>query len=225
MWVIFWSFAGFAAIRQLLRDLAGEDRLRLVPAGLEQTWRAGPFRRVRVFDRAAIRRLRVRRHDKALVADTLSGVQLLTELGTVPERETICQWLRGGLQLPPEELVPIDTEKPPPGWQIQAAEDGSTRLRRRSSWLPWLRREWLVRRGGLTYRRRLGPWTSEYSYDHAQFAIECSTDSDGDDLYQLVLRSARGTRTILTAVNDDGEVVDCARWLAARTGFSLESRR
>jgi hypothetical protein len=71
----------------------------------------------------------------------------------------------------------------------------------------------------------VGPWISEYPYDHAQFAIERTTDSDGDDLYRLILRSARGERTIQSAINDDGEIVECARWLAARTGFALESRR
>lgn len=30
---------------------------------------------------------------------------------------------------------------------------------------------------------------------------------------------------IQSAINDDGEIVECARWLAARTGFALESRR
>ena len=68
----------------------------------------------------------------------------------------------------------------------------------------------------------MGPWISEYPYDHAQFAIESTTDSDGDDLYRLILRSARGERTIQSAVNDDGEIVQCARWLAARTGFELQ---
>ena len=222
LWTTFWTIGGYAALTAFLRSLAGKDRVRLVPAGFELMRCAGPFRRTRVIDRADIRRIRMRLHDNALVADTTLGTLLLTDLGTAPERETICRWLRGGLQLPPEGEAPIDIDKAPPGWRMQTAEDGSVLLRRKSAWLPWLRGEWLVRRGFLKYRRQVGPWASEYSYDHAQFAIESSTDSDGDDLYRLILRSARGERTIQSAINDDGEIVQCARWLAARTGFELQ---
>ena len=224
VWTAFWTIGGYAALTALLRSLAGKDRVRLVPGGFELTRGAGPFGRTRVIDRADIRRIRMRLHDNALVADTTSGTLLLTDLGTAPERETICRWLRGGLQLPPDNEA-IDTEKAPPGWKMQAAEDGGILLRRKSAWLPWLRGEWLVRPGFLKYRRQVGPWTAEYPYDHAQFAIETTTDSDGDDLYRLILRSARGERTIQSAINDDGEIVQCARWFAARTGFALESRR
>jgi hypothetical protein len=64
------------------------------PAGLELRRRAGLFRRVRIFERAAIRSIRMRLHDQALVADTLSGTELLTDLGTTAARSVVCQWLR-----------------------------------------------------------------------------------------------------------------------------------
>ena len=51
-----------------------------------------------------------------------SGTLLLTDLGTAPERETICRWLRGGLQLPLEGEEPIDIDKAPPGWKMQTAK-------------------------------------------------------------------------------------------------------
>jgi hypothetical protein len=222
VWVTFWTIGGYAAMTHFLRSLAGKDRLRLLPTGLELTRGAGPFRRTRVIDRGDIHRLRVRHHDKSLVADTGSGTVVLTELGTMPERETICQWLRGGLRLPSDRTVPIDTSKAPPGWQIETGEDGGTRLRRKSARLPWLRSEWMVRRGLVTHRRRIGPWIGERTYDHAQLAIEHSTDSDGDDLYRLILRTPRGYRAIQSAINDEAELVDFARWLAARTGFELQ---
>ena len=47
VWTTFWTIGGIAAFTTLLRDLAGEDRLRLVPDGIELTRRAGPFRRSR----------------------------------------------------------------------------------------------------------------------------------------------------------------------------------
>ena len=222
LWTTLWTIGGFAAMTAFLRSVAGKDRVRLLPTGLELMRSAGPFKRTRVVDRVDIHRIRIRHHDHALVADTTSGTLILTDLGTRPERETICQWLRGGLQLPLAGVIRIDPDKAPPGWKMETAEDGSVRLRRRGAWLPWLRSEWLVRRGRVTHRRRIGPWSSERTYDHAQFAIEHTTDSDGDDLYRLILRAAGGTRTLQSAINDDGEIVDCGRWLAARTGFELQ---
>jgi hypothetical protein len=72
VWLALWTFGGLAAINEVLRSLAGEDRISAEPAGIELVRRAGPFRRVRTVDRAQIRRVRIRRHDKALVMDTTS---------------------------------------------------------------------------------------------------------------------------------------------------------
>ena len=269
VWTTFWTIGGIAAFSTVLRDLAGEDRLRLVPDGIELTRRAGPFRRARTIDRGGIRRIRVRRHDKALVADTSSGSEFLTQMGTVDERQHICRWLREGLHLRDDTVGP-DLAAAPPGWDAALAEDGSTRLTRRarrmrptqafilwcvtafvtyvwtagirvdaltgagipaliltllliagSSWLTWERSAWLASPRRLKFRRQFGPWVSERQFEFAQLAIETSTDGDGDDTYSLIVRTAGDRRTIQTALNDDGEIEDCARWLAARTGFPL----
>ncbi len=276
IWLTFWTIGGFAAMTHLLRSLAGEDRLRLQPEGLEFTRRAGPFRRVRVLDRARIRRIRIRHHDKALVADTASGLQLLSDLGSFPERDAVCTWLKDHLQLRGDDSLAarIDTSTAPPGWDAEPESDGSTRLRRRaqrqrpiqalimwgftalatwgwvgrlradgfngaavgifalilllvaaSAWLTWGRSGWYVQPGRLTFRRWFGGWMSEYLFEHARLEVECNRDSDGDDSYELVVRSGETRRTIQTASNDDGEVVECARWLAALTGFSLRIPR
>ena len=222
VWVTFWTIGGYAAITQFLRSLAGKDRIRLLPTGFELVRAAGPFKRTRLIDRDDVRRVRVRHHDHALVADTAFGTLLLTELGSIAERRAICDWLRSGLRLPADGFMAPYSAVAPPGWKTQPTEDGSVMLRRRAAWLRWLRSEWVVRHGLVTHRRRIGPWSSEHTYDHAQFAIEHTTDSDGDDLYRLILRSARGDRTIQSAINDDGEIVDCARWFASRTGFELQ---
>jgi hypothetical protein len=272
VWATFWTIGGIAAITALLRSVAGVDRLRLQPVGMELERRAGPFRRVRVFDRSMIRRVRIRHHDEALVADTPFGTQLLTELGTLQERTRVCGWLREHLQLPVSDAdtTNIVASTAPPGWEAEVGEDGSTRLMRRtqrwrpiqaailwfvtglvivgwlgraesgaftvlnlphylltlslvagSAWLTLERSSWLVRAGRLVFRRRIGPWLFEHPFEHARLDVESSTDSDGDRSYQLVVREGDTRRTILSAGNDDGEIVDCARWFAARTGFSL----
>jgi hypothetical protein len=273
VWTTFWTIGGFAAFTRFLRDIAGEDRLQLVPTGIQLTRRAGPFRRVRTIDRGHVRRIRVRHHDQALVADTSSGAEFLTEFGTVDDRYAICRWLREGLRLPDEVVAP-DLATAPPGWDAELAEDGSTRLTRRarrarptqafilwsvtglialgwirgtpmdrftgatvvaqvvtlllataSAWLTWERSSWLAKPGRLMFRRQIGPWISERRFEHAQLAVESSRDSDGDSSYQLIVRTANDRRTIQSAVNDESEIVDCARWIAARTGFSLSPVR
>jgi len=90
-----------------------------------------------------------------------------------------------------------------------------------SSWLTWERSAWLASPRRLKFRRQFGPWVSERQFEFAQLAIETSTDGDGDDTYTLIVRTAGERRTIQTALNDEGEIEDCARWLAARTGFPL----
>jgi hypothetical protein len=80
---------------------------------------------------------------------------------------------------------------------------------------------WLARRGRLAFCRRFGWWTSEQPFEHAKLSLESYNDSDGDDVYRLIVRAGRDSRTIQTEVNDEGEIVECARWLAARTGFPV----
>ena len=137
LWLTFWTIGGVAAISHSLRSVAGEDRLRLLPAGLELRRRAGPFRRVRTLERAAIRGIRIRLHDQALVADTLSGTELLTDLGTTAERNVVCQWLRNCLQIEDHHAATVDTTAAPPGWDVRIDEGSDTRLTRRAhQWRP-----------------------------------------------------------------------------------------
>ena len=127
IWLALWTFGGFAAIRELLRNLAGEDQISVQAAGVELIRRAGPFRRVRMFDRPGIRRVRMRHHDKAVVIDTASGTELITQYGTADERQAMTEWLRRQLSLPDEGSV--DTVAAPPGWMM-TIEGGATRLNR-----------------------------------------------------------------------------------------------
>ena len=129
VWVTFWTFAGLAAGYRFLRSIAGRDRVRLAGDTLELTWRAGPFARRRRFDRAELRRIRVRTHDKALVADLRSKTITITDLGTARHRESLAEWLRNRLGMN-SELPPVDPLVAPPGWQVRRQNGGVLRLSR-----------------------------------------------------------------------------------------------
>lgn len=128
LWLALWTFGGLAAIRELLRNVAGEDRISVEPDGVALLHRAGPLGRVRTFDRSLIRRVRIRRHDKAVVMDTASGSELITKYGTADERQTLTEWLRRQLSLP-DDGARVDAAGAPPGWTM-TVESGTTRLSR-----------------------------------------------------------------------------------------------
>jgi hypothetical protein len=94
VWLTFWTVGGLTAATQLLRSLAGEDTIALDVDGFELTRRAGPLRRRYRFARTAVRRIRLRSRDRAVVADTEKGTRVLTQFGEAPEREAIALWLK-----------------------------------------------------------------------------------------------------------------------------------
>lgn len=127
IWLALWTFGGIAAITELLRSLAGEDLVSLQSSGIEVARRAGPFRRVRTFERSHIRRVRLRHHDKAVVIDTLKGTELVTKYGTPDERQVMVEWLRSRLSLPDRD--PVDPSAAPPRWTM-TVEGGAVHLSR-----------------------------------------------------------------------------------------------
>ena len=132
VWLLFWTVAGVAALTHLFRSIAGEDRIRLIPGSLELLRRAGPFHRTRTFDRASIRRVRLRRGDRVLVMDAAHGTEVLTELGAATERATICEWLKGHLGLAAGRA--LEAHEAPPVWHMtyNAADIVLTRPDRRT---------------------------------------------------------------------------------------------
>jgi hypothetical protein len=128
VWLTFWTFGGILAWTSLLRSLAGEDTMSVERGELELIRRGGPFRRRYAFERSAIRRVRIRAHDKALVADTNRGTIVLTEFGSSEEREAIGAWLRQRLALADERATGI-IEAFPEGWEVTSS-DGSTVMRK-----------------------------------------------------------------------------------------------
>jgi len=267
LWLSLWTFGGLAAINELLRSLAGEDRVTADATGIQVVRRAGLFERVRTFDRSMIRRVRIRRHDKAVVIDTTSGTELITTYGTREERQTTVDWLRTQLSLAVEGRR-VDTGDAPPGWNMTVDGDGvrlnQMDLRTRltgatiawvivgltgliwfgslqtstptnsgvalaltlllalwASWVTWSSREWLVQNGQLTSYRRFAFWEWERRFWTARLEVVVSTDSDNDEHYKLKVVDELGAKTIASELNDDADIVDLARWLAARTGFPL----
>jgi len=128
VWLSLWTFGGFAAIHEVLRSVAGEDRISAEPARIEVVRRAGLFRRVRTFDRSLIRRVRIRRHDKAVVMDTASSTEVITKYGTPDEREAMTEWLRRQLSLS-DDGARVDVAAAPRGWRM-AVDSDTTRLSR-----------------------------------------------------------------------------------------------
>jgi hypothetical protein len=265
LWLTFWTVGGIAAWTHFIRSLWGEDTIALTPEGVEIVRRGGPFRRRYRYDRAAIRRIRLRPSDKGLVMDAEKGTQPLTTFGTPEERQEAADWLIRSLSLPDEAaLAALAT--PPAGWETFEDADG-TRLRKvrprgrairsaimwtitallASAWLrfragdaaadfPALaltllfavlamlstfgRRDWIVRRGEVVFRRRFLIWKSERAFRHARLHVTSETDSDNDSVYTLVIADADGrTTTMHSQLHDAAEVVDFGHWLAARSGF------
>lgn len=126
VWLTLWTIGGAAAIKELLRNLAGEDRVSVIPAGVELVRRAGPLRRVLTFERVRIRRVRLRHHDQAVVVDTVTGTEIVTTYGTPEERRGLLDWLRRHLVLPDADAG-FNPVAAPPGWTV-TIEDGTLRL-------------------------------------------------------------------------------------------------
>jgi hypothetical protein len=130
VWVTFWTIGGCAAWYRFLRLIAGTDRVSVTGGALGLRWRAGPIGRTRRFERADLRRIRVRAHDKALVADLVSKTMTISDLGSAGERQSLADWLRGRLGLDEAAQPAFDPLTPPPGWQVTRGESGVLHLSR-----------------------------------------------------------------------------------------------
>jgi len=128
VWLTLWTFGGVAAINELLRSVAGEDRVSVQSAGVELERRAGPFRRLRNFERSTIRRVRLRPHDKAVMMDTTSGTEFISKYGTTDERRAMADWLRSRLLLPADRAH-VNPIAAPAGWTM-TLEGGAAHLTR-----------------------------------------------------------------------------------------------
>ena len=114
LWAALWTVGGMAAATHLLRRLAGDDLIELSAEALHLKWRAGPFRRRRSISRSAVRGVRMRSHDKAVVLDTDAGTVLLSDLGTPDQRASLKEWIAQRLALPASERARLRERETPP---------------------------------------------------------------------------------------------------------------
>ena len=115
-WLTFWTIGGIVALTHLMRSLVGVDVIGLTDSGFELVHRAGPFWRRSAFDRSAIRRLRMRPHDKAVVADTAKGTRVITTFGLPAERDEVADWLSRHLGLSDADA---EAGMPPATWEVR----------------------------------------------------------------------------------------------------------
>lgn len=129
VWLSLWTFGGWAAVNELLRSLAGEDRVEVRGADVALVRRAGPFQRTRLLPRSAIRRVRLRGDSTGgVVIDTTTSTEPLTSYGTAADRAALVAWLQQRLGLPPTGAT-LDVLHAPPGWEMKVSGD-ITQLRR-----------------------------------------------------------------------------------------------
>ena len=268
LWLTFWTVAGAAAGWYLLRRMAGQDRIAVVASGVLLTRQAGPLRRTYRFERAPLRRIRIRHGDRALVADTPAGTRLLTDLGTAAERESLCSWLRDRLKIDSTQLA-VNLSVAPPGWRLSRDATGAFRLSRpstvrraasgilwgitavaaymwvndspdrfrhasattlvalfglASTWMTWAREEWVVRSGRISHWLRFGPLGHERRFENGSLEVTSQTDSEGDFFHRLVVRDSARHGTFESSVQEDVQLIDCARWLAAASGFAIKGQ-
>ena len=117
LFLALWTVGGWAAGTTLLRKLAGEDQVTAAPDGLRFVRRAGPFSRTRVLSRDTIRRIRIRHHDDAVVADTNAGTVTIADLGTREERRSLQRTLDAALAVSDHaRAVRLERDTPPHEW-------------------------------------------------------------------------------------------------------------
>jgi hypothetical protein len=104
------------ALTYLTRSLVGEDVIGLTASGFEVVRRVGPFRRRYALERSAIRRLRSRRHDRAVLADTTNGTRVITTFGAPAERDAVIDWLTEHLGLHDADATAGAT---PAAWDVR----------------------------------------------------------------------------------------------------------
>ena len=167
-WLTFWTIGGIAALTHLMRSLLGEDVIGLTDSGFELVHRAGPFRRRYAFDRTAIRRLRMRSHDKAVVADTAKGTRVITTFGLPAERDDIADWLSRHLGLSGADA---EAGTPPATWEVRTEGE-----------VAYVRRV----RAGARFTRSLIAWLLTAGVASAWY-VSLDSETSGRNIPALVL--------------------------------------
>ena len=94
-----------------------------------------------------------------------------------------------------------------------------------AAWVMWAREEWIVRRGHLEHRLQFGPLLKERRFDDGAARSDSHERQRRRFALPAIVRDASKKRTFDSSLFDDAELVDCARWLEASTGFPLRLPR
>lgn len=124
-WLAFWTLGGVLAGRELLRLLAGRDRLVLRPDALMVEQGFGLFRSRREIPREQVQRFHRRAHGNILFADTIRGGIELTRFGTAAEFEELAAALNADWKLSPDAPA---AGVLPAGWNETLAPEGDAIL-------------------------------------------------------------------------------------------------
>lgn len=139
-WLAFWTLGGVLAGREVLRLLAGRDRLMLRPDALMVERGFGLFRARQEISREQVRRFHCRAHGNILFADTIRGGIELTRYGTAAGFEELAAAFNADWKLSPD--APHDGVLPE-GWNEAVAPGGDAILikdpvvRRKQAGVAW----------------------------------------------------------------------------------------
>lgn len=276
-WLAIWTLAGIAALHQMVRLHASEDRIEWDGAGIEVHHRTGLFRARRSWRTDQIEHLSLSRSDRALLLHTARATHVLTPWGSKRQRAAVRDEIQGALRTRARALAKPAGPEPPPGWMASPAAAGGTRLVRARrgavawlaigtlavaagiarvsgaldlKWLPYADgvliaavaalaavafaasawqafggTEIVVRKGEIEIRR--GPLAGGSSETLKPFRLSVghSVDDDGDDWFELQVRSGDRHRAIDRQMNDSERVLLLTRWIADRSGAGIDVGR
>jgi hypothetical protein len=83
----------------------------------------------------------------------------------------------------------------------------------------------VVREGEIEFRPARITGRSSVTLREARLSVEHTTDDDGDDWFELQVRSGDERRTIDRRMNESERVLQLARWIAAHSGAPLDLGR
>jgi len=221
-WLTGWTLGGLAAMGTLSRLLIGVDDVRWDHEGVEVVRRVGPFAKSSRLAWSDAQEPFPQRGG-FIVSDTRKGIRRITSFGSEEERRELCGWLatawreaRAG-----DAAGFVAAEGPPNGWAVETAEDGQPML----AWTAWLAMGRVELRPGRGSIRRVirfagREWTREIS--SARLALETSTDSDGDQRWELVASGMGGRLGLASNYHSPGVTRHLGLWLGERMQVELE---
>lgn len=92
-------------------------------------------------------------------------------------------------------------------------------------WLTFVGTEILVREGAVEVRRGFLGLRSIRTLESVRLSVEHTTDSDGDDWFELQARSGGERLTLDLRMNESRPVLELARWIAGKSGSPLDLGR